>query len=450
MICPYPGLRPFRQDEWQIFFGREVMAEEIVQLLLAKGLVVVHGPSGGGKSSIARAGVLTRLERRRERSGRKICIGEMRPGEAPIRNLSLAFATALGLPERTLEIRRILYRGREAAVDLLAWMRERTDADVCVLVDQFEEIFRYARETDREEAEIIADVLVGITGAKESGVFAIATMRSEFLGDCSRFTDLAGAVNRTQYLLPRMDRFDLLRAVQEPVQLAGGKITNELAARLITEARDQQDELPLVQHALARLWRVSTGTTDMPPGRGLAEGRNWILQHTAKPPEIGELDYDALGGRLDVLLSKHADAVLAQAAPDPTSADTVEQVFRALTDIDPEGRATRRPQRFQVLLDLCRTENLSVSPDADQLVAILAPFRADGVSFLTPFQGAELVNGTIIDIAHEAVIRCWQKISDKTDGWLQKEFQDSLIWRSLVVHAQNPDAVLGLIAISNG
>jgi tetratricopeptide (TPR) repeat protein len=366
----------------------------------------------------------------------------MRPGEAPIRNLALAFATALGLPEQTIEIRRILHRGREAAVDLLAWMRERTDADVCVLVDQFEEIFRYARETDREEAEIIADVLVGITSAQDSGVFAIATMRSEFLADCSRFTDLAGAVNRTQYLLPRMERFDLLRAVQEPAQLAGGKITNELAERLITEARDQQDELPLVQHALARLWRVTTGTKDTPPGRGLVGGRNCISPNTAKPPEIGELDYDALGGRLDVLLSKHADAVLSQAARDPTSTDTVEQVFRALTDIDPEGRAIRRPQRFGTLLDLCRTDDLSVSPDADQLVAILAPFRADGVSFLTPFQGADLAARTIIDIAHEAVIRCWQKISDKADGWLQKEFQDSLIWRSLVVHAQNPDAVL--------
>jgi len=82
------------------------MAEEIVKLLLVKGLVVVHGPSGGGKSSIARAGVLTRLERRRERSGRKICLGEMRPGEAPVRNLALAFAMALGLPEQAIEIRR--------------------------------------------------------------------------------------------------------------------------------------------------------------------------------------------------------------------------------------------------------------------------------------------------------------------------------------------------------
>lgn len=65
--------------------------------------------------------------------------------------------------------------------------------------------------------------------------------------------------------------------------------------------------------------------------------------------------------------------------------------------------------------------------DADRLVTILAPFRADGVSFLTPFQDTNLAAGTIIDVAHEAVIRCWHRISDKVNGWLRKEFQDGLI-----------------------
>jgi tetratricopeptide (TPR) repeat protein len=76
------------------------------------------------------------------------------------------------------------------------------------------------------------------------------------------------------------------------------------------------------------------------------------------------------------------------------------------------------------------------------LAAILAPFRADGVSFLTPFQGYSLEPKTIIDIAHEAMIRCWQKIADKEKGWIQREFQDGLIWRSLAVQAGNPGAVL--------
>ena len=84
-------------------------------------------------------------------------------------------------------------------------------------------------------------------------------MRSEFLGVCARFEGLAEAVNQTQYLLPRMERPALLRAIREPAPLYDGEVSQELAERLIADAGGGQDQLPLIQHGLMRLWRRKIG-----------------------------------------------------------------------------------------------------------------------------------------------------------------------------------------------
>ena len=164
-------------------------------------------------------------------------------------------------------------------------------------------------------------------------------MRSEFLGHCARFEGLAEAVNKTQYLLPRMERPALLRAICEPATLYGGEVSQELAERLIADAGGSQDQLPLIQHGLMRLWRRKTAAAR---GDGLAEARvsyqhdgacSRSRRHGSRsieaPPgrvrarmradgpawRLGLEDYRGVGG-LATLLSDHADEVMAEAAPD--------------------------------------------------------------------------------------------------------------------------------------
>ena len=74
--------------------------------------------------------------------------------------------------------------------------------------------------------------------------------------------------------------------------------------------------------------------------------------------------------------------------------------------------------------------------DPDELRPILDAFRAPGVSFLTPYAPEPIDDKTPIDISHEALIRCWRKIGDKPDGWLQKEIRDGLAWRTLLFQAE--------------
>ena len=455
---PYPGLRPFAPDEWQLFFGREMMAEEVLRRVSSQRLVVVHGSSGCGKSSLIYAGVIPQLERRRKRRGVKLLTATIRPGRSPVRTLATEVAKlCLGSDRQTDvdTIHRILISGRQAIARLEKELVARDAAqsspqrtEYCLFIDQFEELFRFAREGDPDEARLFAEILIGLAAtdsadpeapARPSGpglISGIVTVRSEFLGDCARFPGLAEAVNPTQYLLPRMERADLLRAIREPASLYGGSIDWDLAERLAHDADRENDPLPLVQHALMRLWDLN--------------GKDLKLDHYLAA--AAELDGEAWAQRtgLSVILAAHANVVFLAATtegsavtPDAAKArqQAGEHVFRALTDIDAEGRATRRPMQLKRLRAV-------VNIGGDALEQILDAFRADGVSFVTPYRrpGAPPLDDErdVIDISHEALIRSWPRVADprvdpntgRPRGWLHQEFQDGLIWRALAVQAQ--------------
>jgi formylglycine-generating enzyme required for sulfatase activity len=107
----------------------------------------------------------------------------------------------------------------------------------------------------------------------------------------------------------------------------------------------------------------------------------------------------------------------------------VERLFRALTDLNVEGKAIRRPQVFRELIAITDTE-------PDKLRKIIDALRRDDVSFLTPYSQQPISDSTPIDISHEALIRCWNRLADPQNGWLKREFDDGLIWRSLLVEAK--------------
>ena len=446
---PYPGLRPFVSAEWPIFFGRETMTDDIIDLVTKKHLVVVHGDSGSGKSSIVRAGVLVQLQQGHAATGARWRTCAMLPREDPLGNLARALAGLLvdePTPDQILDVRHILNRGRQAPRILARRVRRGKSDHICILVDQFEELFTLAKWRSPEETRLFVDLLVGLQQKPTRGLYAILTMRSEFLGHCARYEGLAEAVNRTQYLLPRMERPALLRAICEPATLYGGEVSQVLAERLIVDAGGGQDQLPLIQHGLMRLWRdkrapqrgattpAETWTarpddeTEQHPPRGFAEPV-WRL---------GLEDYQDAGG-LTLLLSDHADEVMKKVAPDPERRKIVEHLFRALIDINADGQAIRRPQTLAVVVAV-------TGSDPPTLKAIIDSFRAKGVFFLTPYGDAPIKPGTLIDVSHEALIRRWWKVADPLEGWLQRELKDGLIWRSLVIQAEsfegNPANVL--------
>ncbi|QTF94212.1 hypothetical protein [Halomonas sp. BM-2019] len=412
---PYPGLRPFEKHEWPIFFGRERMTDAIVAQLIRQRLIVVHGDSGCGKSSLILAGVLPRLEQDNARGGCCWRTCTLTPGEAPLWNLARALAELDGSPageERVIEIRRLLNAGRHAPEALAERLCHAPDTHVCLLIDQFEELFDHARRHEPDEARLLTDILVGLFTAPPEGLYAVLTMRSEFLGACARFQGFAETVNATQYLLPRMGHADLLRAIREPALLYDGTVSRELAERLIADSGGGQDQLPLIQHGLMLLHRQQSTTPA------------WRLGLEHYPRGLG------LAG----LLSEHADAVMHEVQQAHRqvgdSPRLVEDLFRALTDINAEGQAIRRPQTLARLVAVTGAREAA-------LRAIIDAFRADGVSFLRPYGNEPIAAQERIDVSHEALIRCWRKIAEPEDGWLIREFRNGLVWRALLVQADS-------------
>ena len=413
---PYPGLRPFEPKEDPIFFGREPIIDEIIELLAQRCLILVHGSSGSGKSSLVLAGVLPRLARQHRRHGWRWRTASMRPGGGPLWNLARALAeleSATPSPARIDALRLSFDRTGANLTEIVAHLAGMEQERLCILVDQFEELFRFARDTSREESRLFVDLITPVLKEDSaSPVRVILTMRSEFLGECAPLPGLAQLVNMAQYLLPRMETASLQRAIRRPAELYGGEVTIDLADRLIADVEGSQDELPLIQHGLMRMWNLA----GEPAG------------DTHAPRRL-DLPLYETHGPLAQLLDRHADGVRDAVASDDIGRRAIEDVFRALTDINANAQAIRRPQTLQSLVAV-------TGAGRNKVVSILDAFRSDSVSFVAPYAPAPLSDETPIDISHEALIRCWRAIADPQSGWLRREFDDGLVWRSLLLEAK--------------
>jgi hypothetical protein len=423
---PYPGLRPFEPNEWAIFFGREPMIDEVVTRLLSRQIVVVHGSSGCGKSSLIRAGVLPRLELEHARGGIGWKTAAVRPEDRPLRNLGRALARRLDPPAQESREQpadawhRLLVVG--GACDAIERQLVAGKARLCLLIDQFEELFRYAREGGREEAELFVKLICSHAECPTPGLFIILTMRSDYIGVCAQFDGFAEQVDRCQYLLPRMDNLALLRAIREPARLFGGEIDGRVADRLLSAARREEDSLPILQHTLMRA--CAEARKRHRPGDG------WTVT----------LDDLVIVAGEHGALSTHAEEVLKKATGENRELMRVaEWVFRSLADIDGEGRIVRRPCRLDELVKISAAKQEDVNNFVDA-------FRARDCSFLTPppDERRDLALDTIIDVGHEALLRQWKLLSDPTPdpvtreptGWLPREIEDRRRWQFLATMAQ--------------
>jgi hypothetical protein len=295
-------------------------------------------------------------------------------------------------------------------------------ASLCLLIDQFEELFRYSSGKSREEAELVTSLLSVLARERNPAphLFVVLTMRSDYLGECAHFEGFAETVNACQYLLPRMTDFGTLRAIHEPATLYGGRVDPVVGDRLLFAAHREEDALPVLQHTLMRACTWAR--------KRHGEGQGWTVTLD---------DLLAVEGNHSAL-SKHADEVLAELeAGDQSILKTAEWVFRSLAEFDSEGRAIRRPASLKTLVDVADGDRAGVA-------AVIEAFRSAGCNFLTTDPVGTLNDDSEIDISHETLIRRWQRLCDPTRdpatkepvGWMWREFEDGQRWRALAVQAR--------------
>ena len=425
---PYPGIRPFEEHEWPIFFGRQVIVEQLLERLSRNRFVAVVGASGGGKSSLVKAGLFATLKHKHRRLGIHWQTATMRPAGSPMWSLAEALYRTLDpspvepAPVDAVEPYRAgLARGRHAIAAVLEEYAFPDEQNLLLLVDQFEELFRYDILGGDVEVRTFLDQLVDAVDEPPEGFYVALTMRSDFLGDCARYPRLADALNQAVYLLRRLSDAELVEAVVHPAELLGGRIEPDLLQRLIHDAQGEQDHLPLLQHALMWLW---------------VRKREEIAEHgTPGAPVVLELaDYEALGGTAGAL-SHHANAIYDGLGATPERRDSLQfamqRLFQSTAELGEHGRVTRRPLHFAQL----RAET---SVSAADMKEVIEAFREPGRSFLMPPLPRPIEDATVIDVSHEVLIRRWDKLGgrDADKGWLKEEQTDAETWKRLYSRVQ--------------
>jgi Novel STAND NTPase 1 len=316
----------------------------------------------------------------------------MRPGGHPMTELAAALIEALGGPqtEDDVALRRAgLERG---PLSLIEELRERPLPDsgnLLILVDQFEELLRYSSLAGREEAEAFVALLLTSAIDGRVPIYVVLTMRSDFLGHCAEFDGLAEAVTDAQYLSPRLSREQIAAAVEGPAKVFKGEVEPRLIAYIINDMGTDPDQLPLMQHALMRLWERATA-------------------FDSNAPLLRLDDYVAEGG-IKGSLSRHADVILAEITRDePERAETARRLFCLLV----EGEGESAVRRLASMNEIVAVTGKSL----DENGAVADPFRAPGRSLLMPGLDRRLVPETVLDISHESLIRQWQQLKDWVRG----------------------------------
>ena len=213
--CPYKGLLPFEPEDSELFFGREQLVENLIGRLRESPFLAVVGPSGSGKSSLVRAGVVPALGRV---AGRELRAAIFSPGANPLAQLGAAGEAPL------------------------------------LVVDQFEEVFTLCRSEEERCAFIDA-----LLDAAARGVHVILALRADFYGHCASYPRLASALEERQALVGPMTEEELRRAIERPGEKAGLVLEPGVVEAILRDVAGQPGALPLLSHSVLETWKRRSG-----------------------------------------------------------------------------------------------------------------------------------------------------------------------------------------------
>jgi DNA-binding SARP family transcriptional activator/tRNA A-37 threonylcarbamoyl transferase component Bud32 len=391
---PYKGLRPFHEADAADFFGRTRATQQLLARLADPGrqvgLLAVVGPSGSGKSSLVRAGLLPALREGALPGSAGWFVVELQPGAHPFEELEAALLRIAVNPPSSL------LRQLERDEHGLRWAAERvlpaSDAELLVVVDQFEELFTLV-EDEAQRARFLAALHAAATDPG-SRVRVLLTLRADFYDRplaYPGFGELLGA--RTQALTP-LSAAELEQAVREPAERVGVALEPGLAAEMVAEVQDQPGTLPLLQYALTELFERRQQAT-------LTLGA-----------------YREIGGVAGAL-ARRAEALYQ--GLDPAGRAAARQLFLRLLAVGEEGAEDTRRR-------VLRAELAALEVGGPAIAAVI---EAYGRHRLLAFDRDPLTRGPTVEVAHEALLREWGRLR----GWVESAREDLRTHRRLAAAA---------------
>jgi len=405
-VNPFPGIRSYEIHEDDLFFGRESQITELIEKLSTTRFLAIVGSSGCGKSSLVKAGLVPALVKKKtQKFSADWKLYVFRPADDPIGNLASCIAATNQPADR---IASILRSGDDGLVKAFDEEKENKGRSILVIIDQFEELFRFKKSGSVQhsvtEAAVFVNLLLAAIMQKEIPVYVVISMRTDFLDDCTEFRGLSEIINQGYYLVPRMNTEERRLAITGPVFTKGSKISDDLVERLLREVGDDPDQLPILQHALMRTWDY------------------WTLNRIGDQP-IGIEHYEAIGTMKEAL-SVHLEEIF-QELDDQKNKFITEKLFKALTEVSKENRGTRRPTQ---LGDICTLADAK----EDDVIKVIDAFRDTGRAFLMPSRSIPLEPGSTIDISHESIMRVWTRLRK----WVEEESNSAQLYLRLSKSAE--------------
>ena len=409
---PFPGLRPFTVDECHLFFGREGQVDDILVKLSQNRFVCVMGYSGSGKSSLMYCGLVPVLYGGFvTQTGPNWNIIITRPGRSPIHNLAesvvdyLAASNRIAIEDKHIHksiIHSVLRSGPQGLVEVSRYLQQHKLENVFFMIDQFEELFRFQEVLSDDEAfnesQEYVNLLLTAIHQREVPIYSAITMRSDFIARCSEFQGLTQEINKSNYLVPQMSREQKKMVIEGPIAVGGGKISQRLVKKLLSDMGKNQDQLPILQHAMMRTWDYWIHNRE--------EGEPMDIRH-----------YNAIG-KVSQALSQHANESFEELTS--REKEIAEILFKSITEKTQDNKGMRRPSKLSLVCDLA-------DANADEVMRVVEHFRKPGRSFLMPAYYVPLTNDSLIELSHESLMRIWNKL----DTWVEEEFESAQMYKRL-------------------
>lgn len=481
-ICPYPGLRPFNEEESIFFRGREEHIDTIISQLQEKKFLMLTGASGDGKSSMVYAGIIPNA-----RAGffkakfNNWLIADFRPERSPLHNMAVALAAKLGYKDIAHVEKELgfgfsslisLYKKSPYYLNLTSETYKgipeaeqkklkRKAANLFILVDQFEEFFTNSENYNNGKSSVNAQLVVNllletskIALSEDLPIYIVCTMRSDYVGQCASFRGLPEYIGFSQFFVPRLKRKEVHQVIEEPAMLSGNKISNRLIETLINEC-DGQDQLPILQHALNRIWRVhvedsahemdiihyaKVGGIDK---KLLPEEQKGAFETWYKNQPVFKQKFIEEGASLSNVLNAHARELYEKSVnycqkhierdiSREEAHETVRKIFTCLTKIN-DSRAVRNRATILEIKQI-----IGSGVDNKLIEGLVNLFREPENTLLKPFilntpavrkenSSCFLADTDILDITHESLIRNWTDLTE----WTKKDHENVSIIEDL-------------------
>jgi len=408
-VNPYKGLRAFEAADYRDFFGREAIVQNLLvkldgaeqaktknhkQLTQGRFLAIV-GPSGSGKSSLVKAGIIPALWAGKIPKSDKWFIVEMMPGPRPLDELEVALTRIAA--DQAGNLRGHLDRDRFGLLRSANLILPADESELVVVIDQFEELFTLV--DDESVRDQLMALVEGAVTDQRSRVRVIITLRADYYDRPLQHPSFGSLVRANMETLLPLSAEELERAIVNPAAQVGVAFESGLPATIIEDVRYRPGALPLLQYALTELFELRQGRLLT------AEG------------------YETIGG-VTGALAKRAEELYQEQSEEGREA--IHQLFLRLVTVGDPVEATVRDD--QVTLDTRRrvyqSELLSAAIDPDlteEIIDTFATYRLLSLDY------HPVTRQPTVEIAHEAMLREWERLRI----WLEESQSDLSMHRQL-------------------